>query len=97
MGLAIGPTSGYLIGMVFASYLMGFLSDLGWTKTPFKSWAATVLGSLVTFSFGLLVLSYFVPAKALLAAGLIPFLPGDAIKTLLASTIAHKLQINGRQ
>jgi biotin transport system substrate-specific component len=92
-GLSVGPTSGYLIGMVFASYLMGTLSDLGWTQSFFKSWLATFLGSVVIFSFGLLALSYFVPAPGLFIAGLWPFLPGDAIKTLLASFIAYKVSM----
>jgi biotin transport system substrate-specific component len=87
-GLNIGPTSGYLIGMVFSSYWMGFLADKGWTKTYLKSWFAATSGSLITFGFGLLVLSYYIPSKGLLAAGLLPFIPGDAIKTVFASAMS---------
>lgn len=89
-GFSVGPTMGYLFGMVLASYLMGTLSDLGWTKTFLRSWLAAFLGSVVVFSCGLLVLSFFVPLKALLMAGLLPFLPGDVVKTLLASFVAFQ-------
>lgn len=89
-GFVVGPTMGYLVGMLFASFLMGTLADLGWTKSFFKTWLAAFLGSTVTFSFGLWILSYFIPGDQLLIAGLLPFLPGDLIKTALASTLAYK-------
>lgn len=89
-GLAWGPTLGYLIGMLIASFAMGTLADRGWTKTFFRSWLAAFSGSLITFACGLLVLSFFVPREALLMAGLLPFIPGDIVKTLLASGLAYK-------
>jgi biotin transport system substrate-specific component len=91
-GLAWGPSIGYLFGMLVASALMGFLADRGWTKTPLKSWLAAFLGSVVIFSCGVLVLSFFVPGEKLLLAGVLPFLPGDALKTILASQIAYRAQ-----
>lgn len=91
-GLVVGPTFGYLMGMVVASYWMGFLSDSGWTKSLFRTWLAAVSGSAITFSFGVLVLSIFVPAKALLVSGVLPFLPGDAIKILLVTFIVFQTQ-----
>lgn len=89
-GLSFGPTSGYLIGMFAASFFMGSLADLGFTKTFLKSWLAAFLGSVITFFFGILVLSFFVPHNQLFAAGVYPFLPGDCIKTLAASFLANK-------
>lgn len=86
-GLSFGPTAGYLIGMLVASVAMGTLADRGWTKTFLRTWAAAFLGSVITFSFGVLVLSYFIPADKLLMAGVLPFLPGDFVKTLLACWI----------
>lgn len=89
-GFIIGPTLGYLVGMFLASYLMGTLADYGWTRTYAKTWFAAFLGSAVTFSFGLFVLSYFVPREQLFVAGLLPFIPGDLIKTAAASWIVYK-------
>ncbi len=88
--LTWGPTFGYLIGMVLAALLVGFLSDRGWSKSFFRAWMAASLGSLVIFSCGLWVLSYFIPTNGLLAAGLLPFIPGDLIKNSLAALIISR-------
>ncbi|MFN8943975.1 MAG: biotin transporter BioY [Pseudobdellovibrionaceae bacterium] len=89
-GLMMGPTLGYLVGMVIASLWMGFLADRGWTKSFLKSWIAATSGSVIVFTFGLFVLSFFVPASGLLMAGLFPFIPGDIIKTLLVATFVSQ-------
>jgi biotin transport system substrate-specific component len=47
--------------------------------------AAMLLGSTVIFGLGLAGLSRFVPADGLLAAGLWPFVPGDLVKSALAT------------
>lgn len=87
-GALLAPTAGYLVGMFFAALLMGFLSDLGWTRKFHTAWFAAVLGSVVVFAFGLLGLRLFLPKADLLAVGLLPFLFGDFIKDLVASQIA---------
>ncbi len=89
-GLSVGPTLGYLLGMVAASYVVGGLADRGWTGSFKKTLAAAFLGSLFIFGFGLITLSFFVPKSLLLGAGLFPFLPGDLIKNTLAATISWK-------
>ncbi len=89
-GLMIGPSLGYLVGMFFASFLMGSLSDRGWTLKFHTAWIAAILGSIVVFGFGLLGLSFFLPKALLLSAGLTPFLVGDFIKDLIASQIAYR-------
>ncbi len=91
-GLSLGPREGYLIGMVVATYWMGTLSDKGWTKTWWRTYLTAFSGSLIIFSFGVLGLSFFIPARDLLTAGVLPFLPGDFIKTLLATSIAFQTQ-----
>ncbi len=91
-GFSLGPTTGYLLGMLSASYWMGTLSDRGWTKTFFRAYLVAMSGSLLTFSCGLLWLSSFVAKENLLMAGLFPFLPGDFMKTTLASAIVFGLQ-----
>lgn len=87
-GLMIGPTMGYLIGMLVASFVMGSLADAGWSKKFWTAYLATLIGSAITFSFGVLVLSYYFPENDILMAGVIPFLPGDFVKSILASYIA---------
>ncbi len=87
-GLPFGPTGGYLIGMLVASLVVGFLADRGYARSTITAFFCCVVGSLITFACGLTVLSFFLPASAVLGAGLIPFLPGDLIKNTLAAVIA---------
>lgn len=91
-GISLGPTTGYLIGMVLAAYWMGSLSDRGGTKTWWRTYLSAFSGSAIIFSCGVLGLSFFIPTESLLSAGVLPFLPGDLLKTLLASTIAFQTQ-----
>lgn len=87
-GLVLGPTTGYLIGMVFSATLIGSIADSGWSSSFLTSFVTAVLGSFLVFSFGVLVLALYLPAESLLAAGVLPFLPGDLIKNLLAAWFA---------
>lgn len=89
-GLSFGPTFGYLVGMLFASCAMGYLADNGYTKTFAKTFLTSVLGSLIIFSCGLIVLSRFLPSDKLLVAGLYPFLIGDFIKTSISATLSYR-------
>ncbi|MCB0378426.1 MAG: biotin transporter BioY [Bdellovibrionales bacterium] len=87
-----GATVGYLVGMLMATLVVGTLADRGWSQSFFKSWAAGAMGSLVVFSFGLVVLSFYIEDKStLFTAGLWPFLPGDLIKTVSAAAIASTI------
>lgn len=87
MGLTFGPTLGYLIGMIFAAGIEGYASDRGWTRGFWSALGFAYLGSVMIFAWGLLVLSFFIPAEQLLWAGLYPFLAGDFIKNFLAATL----------
>lgn len=80
-----GPTGGYLIAFPFAAAVTGFLAQRGWDRRFVTMLAAMLLGSAVIFASGLAGLSRFVPADQLLSAGLLPFLPGDLVKSSLAA------------
>ena len=86
LGMArfIGPTGGYLIGFVFAAFLVGKLAERGWDKKIKTAILAMLVGNIAIYIFGLLWLANFIPLKGLLAAGLYPFILGDALKILLA-------------
>lgn len=90
--VVFGPSSGYLAGMFMAAFLVGELADRGFTRTWGHAFLAATLGSAVIFTFGLLVLSFFVPREILFVSGLLPFLPGDILKNALASFIASRAQ-----
>lgn len=94
-GALMGPTVGYLVGMVFSSIVVGKLADLGFSKSFKKALLASYCGSFFIFATGLFVLSFYVPNESLLYVGLFPFLLGDFIKNTLASLFAvgfsHKI------
>lgn len=89
-GLFFAPTLGYLLGMFVAAEVVGALADRGWGRKFWTALVACYAGSACTFASGLLVLSYFVPGKELLAAGLLPFMIGDLIKNTLAASLASR-------
>ena len=83
----LGPTGGYLIAFPFAAALTGLLAERGWDRRPLTMFAAMLLGSSVIFTLGLAQLSDFVPQGALLASGLLPYIPGDILKSALAAGV----------
>ena len=81
----LGPTGGYLLSYPFAAALVGALAERGWDRRPVTMLAAMLLGSLIVFALGAGWLAHFVgPARAF-TGGVLPFLPGDMIKALLAA------------
>lgn len=91
-GFLIGPTFGYLIGMLIASYVLGYISERGACNgSLLKTLGVCYIGSAITFTFGLIVLSIFIPRESLLIAGLYPFLIGDFFKNSLAALIFSKM------
>lgn len=81
----LGPTAGYLAAFPLAAALTGALAERGWDRRFSTMLAAMLAGSLVIFAFGLVWLSRFMPADRLFQAGLLPFLPGDLVKSALAA------------
>jgi len=83
----IGPTGGYLIAFPFAAATTGAFAEHELDRTPWRMFLVMIAGSVVIFGLGLGQLSRFVPAGALLASGLLPFIPGDIVKALLAAAV----------
>lgn len=84
-----GPTGGYLVGFVLAAGLVGAASRRGLDRRPLGVLAAFVVGNALIYLLGVSWLYLSVDAitsvGAAVAAGLTPFLVGDAIKALLAA------------
>ena len=83
--LLAGPTGGYLLAFPFAAATVGALCRRGWDRGFATMFAAMLLGSSVIFALGLAQLSRYVPAATLFAQGLLPFVPGDLVKSALAA------------
>lgn len=82
-----GPTGGYLIGFVAAAFLVGWLAERGWDRRPGTTLLAMLLGNAVIYVCGLPWLAHFVGVGRVLSLGLLPFLPGDLGKALLAMAL----------
>jgi biotin transport system substrate-specific component len=81
----LGPTGGYLVGLVAAAFLTGWLAERRWDRRPITTALAMLAGNAVVYAFGLAWLSRFVGPDHVLAAGLLPFIPGDLVKVALAA------------
>jgi len=91
-GYLLGPTGGYLLGFLPAAWLTGRLFERGWGRRRTTALLALGIGDAALFLPGLAWLAMFVPAKALLPAGLISFMPGEAVKVPLAAILVSRLR-----
>jgi biotin transport system substrate-specific component len=90
IGLAymMGPTGGYLLGYVPAVILAGWLAERGWDRNPLTAMLAALLAGAIIYIPGLLWLGSVIGFdKPVLQFGLIPFIPGDIAKALLAALV----------
>jgi biotin transport system substrate-specific component len=80
-----GPTGGYLIGFALAAAIIGSAAERGWDRHLATALAAMFLGEVAIYACGLAWLARFPLPVSLLDAGLIPFIPGDLVKMVLAA------------
>ncbi|MEN8650439.1 biotin transporter BioY [Streptomyces sp. 21So2-11] len=84
-GMAM-PTFGYILGMLLAATVVGALARRGGDRSMLRTAGTMVLGSALIYAIGVpyLALSTGMSLSAAVAAGLVPFLIGDALKAALA-------------
>lgn len=83
--MLVGPTGGYLLAFPIAAFAVGWLSERGWDRQFFTAAAAMLIGSVIIYAGGLTVLSYYVGLERAIPLGMLPFLPGDTIKLIVAA------------
>lgn len=88
-----GPTGGYLAGFILLALIQGFFLD----HFPGKKYTAIlgmILGMSVCYVFGTAWLAWQTGQSfiAALAIGVLPYLPGDAVKVIIAAIIGPKLR-----
>lgn len=97
IGLAylMGPTGGYLLGYLAASWVTGTLA-LG--RGTIGRTLAMLAGLAVTYLAGLPWLALFVPVHDLLALGFTPFIAGDLLNIAMvaAGALAIPARLIGR-
>ena len=80
-----GPTGGYLIGFLVAAFILGLLAERGMGRGPVSTALAMIVGTALIYVFGVTHLSGFIGFEKAVAAGLLPFLYGDALKLVVAA------------
>jgi biotin transport system substrate-specific component len=83
---AAAPSFGYILGMILAATVVGALARRGADRSVWRTAGAMVLGEAIVYAVGVpyLALATGMSASAAIAAGLTPFLIGDALKAALA-------------
>jgi biotin transport system substrate-specific component len=81
-----GASFGYVLGMLLASAVVGALARRGGDRSVLRTIGTMAAGSAVVYAVGVpyLALDAHLSASAAIAAGLVPFLLGDALKAALA-------------
>ncbi|GGJ89715.1 biotin synthase [Streptomyces camponoticapitis] len=77
---------GYVLGMLLAATVVGSLARRGGDRSVARTAGTMVLGSVIIYAVGVpyLALAADLSPSAAVAAGLTPFLLGDALKAALA-------------
>jgi biotin transport system substrate-specific component len=94
LGVFLGPTGGYLVGFIAAAFVTGKIvrsrpgAGLVWLVF------AMLAGTAVVYALGVLqlVLVGKLSLEKASAVGVLPFLPGDALKIAAASVITLKVR-----
>ena len=89
-GVLLGPTGGYLAGFILAAGITGLGYEQGgsWVRA-----GAIVAATLVIYlcGAGWLALSTGMPAMAAILLGVLPFIPGDAVKAAAVYALGRSL------
>lgn len=89
LGLAymMGPTGGYLLGYVAAAFAVGFFAERGADRSVPQLLGAMTLGHVILFAAGYAWLAHLVGAQAAWTGGVLPFVIGTVVKTLLGALL----------
>lgn len=88
-----GPTGGYIIGYIFMALICGFFVDKFGNKLFIYFWGM-ILGTAVCYLFGTVWLGYQMDLNfpQALAAGVIPYIPGDLVKLVIAMAVGSQVR-----
>lgn len=88
-----GPTGGYLVGFLPMAVIAGIFIEK-FASSRMLCLTGMILGTIVCYAFGTawLAVQAGLDVKAALFAGVIPFIPGDLIKMVLAMTAGPQIR-----
>jgi biotin transport system substrate-specific component len=90
IGVLLGPTGGYLIGFIFAALVVGLAYE---NASETIRITGLIAGTIIIYIFGVAWLMYSLAIGVVPAviSGMLPFIPGDAIKVYATYRIAQRL------
>ena len=92
-GKLLGPSGGFILGYIFMALICGFFIDK-WGNNIFFSFLGFLLGTAVLYLFGSLWLIYqtSVTLPQAILAYVVPYIPGDLIKLILAMSLGRQVR-----
>lgn len=93
IGRFAGPTGGFLLGYLPVVFLVGWIAERKPARMP-RDVAAMALGAVALYTCGVpwLMMVTGMPFEKAVAAGMLPFLAGDALKIAAAALIAKSVR-----
>lgn len=93
IGILLGPTGGYIYSFPLMALIISIVINHH-TTVLFKI-IAMILGTLICYLIGTLWFMYVMQMSLVpsLIACVLPFLPGDAIKIIIAAFLSNKLKV----
>ncbi|MDD1715655.1 MAG: biotin transporter BioY [Methanolinea sp.] len=91
VGVLMGPTGGYLVGFVFAAFLIGIAFE---RDSIYCHAGGLTAGTCAIYLFGAgwLHLSSGISIPLALLMGVVPFIPGDVMKAAAALVISRRIR-----
>lgn len=93
IGRLLGPTGGYILGYLFLALICGFFADK-WPRRFFPNFVGMLLGTAACYAIGTLWLACQsnISITAAFGSTVLPFLPGDLVKLLMAIFIGRQVR-----
>jgi len=86
----VSPVGGYLLGFVFQAYLAGWFAERQARLGNGIVFAGMLISSAVQLMMGGAWLAYYVGWSHMLLLGILPFVPGELVKIMVATTILNR-------
>lgn len=93
----VATTSGYLAAFVIMAGFIGLMAERGWTARPISAFITLLIAEVICFALGVAWLSTIIGFDKAIEFGLMPFVLGDLLKTVLATAILTALHRTRRQ